>query len=228
MNEIMEVLSPILGDELAKDIIRYRNSLGRVKSFDVYRAKITLRLLMQSPDPRLAAWEYLHRAANSKSLTVEYVKACVHYDPETGIFTARLSRQNSPAGRVLGTLGSHGYLSTSLAGHSVLLHRLAWFYEFGVWPEATDHIDRDRLNNRLANLRGCSLQENNWNLPQHPNNKSGFTGVTWDNRKHKWFASIRVGGKTKSLGRFTEKEDASAAYQRAVAEHRGHFLGDAA
>lgn len=228
MNEIMAVLSPILGDELAADIIQHRNSLGRVKQFDVYRAKITLRLLMQSPDPRLAAWEYLHRAENSKCLTVEYVKACVHYDADTGLFTARLSRQNSPAGRILGTIGSHGYLSASLAGNHILLHRLAWFYEFGVWPGNIDHIDRDKLNNRLANLRECSLQENNWNLPDLVTNKTGVRGVTWDKARGKWLASIRVNGKTKSLGRYHDIADAASAYASAVKQYRGHFLGEAA
>lgn len=229
MKEILEILAPVLGEELAKDVIAHRNSRGRVKLFDTYRAQKTLGLFLKSPDPRLAAWEYLNRAANSKDLTQEYVKACLHYDQETGVFTRRIYRgHTSLPGTVAGTVGSHGYLSACLAGRHVLLHRLAWFYVHGEWPENIDHVDRDRLNNRLANLRECSLQENNWNLPQMATNRSGVKGVTWDKSKRKWFASIRVNGKTKSLGRYHDINEAARAYADAVKQYRGHFLGEVA
>lgn len=225
MNEIMEILSPVLGEDLAKDIIAHRNSRGRAKLFDTYRARKTLGLFLKSPDPRLAAWEYLNRDENAKNLTQEYVKACLSYDPETGIFTRRLYRShNSLPGTHAGTIGSHGYVTTCLAGQHVLLHRLAWFYEYGVWPENIDHRDRDKLNNRFANLRECSLQENNWNLPASPRNTSGVRGVSWDSRSKKWMATIRVEGKSQYLGKFKDKDAAAAAYNDAVFKHRGHFL----
>lgn len=226
MNSVMRILGPVLGEDLASDIISYRNSRGCVKDFDVYRARITLNILMKSPDPKLAAWEYLNRDANSKNLSVEYLKACVNYDSDTGIFTRKLYRgHNSLPGTEINTVGSHGYIDTYLAGRLYLVHRLAWLYENGEWPEYIDHIDRNKLNNRILNLRACTPQENNWNLPKHPKNKSGVTGVTWDAKRRKWYASISLDGKTKSLGAHSDIGDAKKAYEDAVIENRGHFLG---
>lgn len=61
-------------------------------------------------------------------------------------------------------------------------------------------------------------------LPDSKRNKSGVRGVSWDRKRRKWYASIRVSNKTKALGRYDDIDEASAAYQAAVKRHRGHFL----
>lgn len=224
---VLDLLATAVGEDLAEQIIKLRESKDTVKPFDLYRANITLELFKKSPDPELAAWEYVNRAANMTELTVEYARKCISYDPSSGIFTSRLfmgSGKRLP-GDPLGSVGSHGYMTTMVAGRAYLLHRLAWFMVHGRWPkEAIDHIDQNKLNNRLSNLRECTLGENNWNLPLSPLNSSGVTGVHWDKRSGRWMATIRADGKTKYLGKFKQKDDAASAYQSAVSRYRGHFL----
>lgn len=225
MNPVMKILSPFLGEDLAEELISYRNSLGRVKEFDSYRAKITLSIFLKSPDPKLAAWEYMNRSKNAEVLSSEYMKSCLSYDPSTGIFTRRIYRgHKSLPGTEINSIGSHGYIEACLSGRLYLAHRLAWFHETGEWPEYVDHIDRNKLNNRIDNLRSCTVQENNWNLPDNPRNTSGIRGVSWDRPSGKWMATIRGEGKTRYLGKFEDKNDAAKAYEDAVARYRGHFL----
>ena len=87
-----------------------------------------------------------------------------------------------------------------------------------------DHIDGDRTNNRIENLRLATKAENGWNR-QHldKRNSSGFTGVYWCIRDQKWRARIKVNGKNIHIGYFTNKQDAIAARRLAEATHFGEF-----
>lgn len=216
------LLAAIIGSDLAAKVVAMRGARERVRRFDLYRAKLTLAVFQRASDPKLSAWEYVNRAANRKSLTQEYLKACVIYDAETGIFTARLPAQSRQEGDTLGSSGgSHGYLSVAVGGKAYLAHRLAWFYVHGEWPEQIDHIDRDRHNNRIANLRSCTNQENNWN-------KVGATGATWSARRQRWVAKIGHNSKTHTLGYFATLDEARACYLAEAARLRGHFLQETA
>lgn len=218
-----DILRPVIGDDLARAVISARSARGAKKNFDAYRANITLAMFKRASDPRLSAWEYVNRESNNRELTREYLRACVVYDAETGVFTARLPSSSRNEGDVLGSVGNHGYLSISVAQRSYLAHRLAWFYVNGEWPELIDHIDRDRRNNRLSNLRNCSFVENAWNVSPRPN-LSGVTGVNWFAARGKWVAKISSGGRTKTLGYFDSIEAAARAREAAVEAARGHFL----
>lgn len=224
MNELMEILSPVLGEELAKDIIAHRTSHVTVKPFDQYRAKLALASFWRSPEPRVAAWEVIHRKENKQELSPDYLKACFRYDRDTGAFTRRISLGKEIAGSVAGSQLSSGYLTISVAGRPYLAHRLAWLHEKGMWPKFIDHIDRDKTNNRISNLRECTIQENNWNLSTNSLNTSGTRGVHWDSKRRKWMATIRVDGRTKALGRFEDIRDADKAYRAAVSQYRSAFL----
>jgi hypothetical protein len=216
------ILAVVIGSDLAAQVVAMRAARDRVKRFDSYRAKLTLAVFQRASDPKLSAWEYVNRAANRKSLTQEYLKACVAYDAETGIFTAKLPAQSRQEGDILGSPGgSHGYLSVAVGGKAYLAHRLAWFYVHGEWPEQIDHVDRDRRNNRLSNLRPCTNQENNWN-------KAGAIGATWNSRRQRWVAKICHNSKTRTLGYFATLDEARACYQAEALKLRGHFLQEAA
>jgi hypothetical protein len=222
VHEPEDILAPVVGHELARQVIAMRDSKGRSKSFDAYRARITLAMFQRATDPKLAAWEYVNRAANKEQLTREYLRACVSYDPVEGIFRSRIPSAKRPEGeRLVGTPGSHGYLSISVGGKSYLVHRLAWLYETGEWPEQIDHIDRDRQNNRFSNLRACTNQENNWN-------KVGAVGATWNGSRRKWVSKITHNGKSLTLGYFETMEEARARYLAEATKLRGHFVGEAA
>jgi hypothetical protein len=81
-----------------------------------------------------------------------------------------------------------------------------------------DHIDNDRTNNRVENLRWCSFSENSFNSSIPKNNKSGHKGVHWSERDKRWIAQIKHNNKTHNLGRFTNKEDAIFARQKKANE----------
>jgi|GEM_PF-379607 len=134
----------------------------------------------------------------------------IDYEPETGTFTwlnrERGYRPGTKAGTVRG-----GYLHIMIDGIDYSAHRLAWFYSTQKWPKQDiDHIDQDKLNNRLLNLRDVSRSENNRNKACW--RQGEYTGVTKSNSLiNPWRASIRVNGKLIHLGSFSTKEAASSA-----------------
>jgi hypothetical protein len=85
-----------------------------------------------------------------------------------------------------------------------------------------DHINGDRLNNKKANLRVCSLTENNRNVGRSRRNTSGYKGVSFDKRRGKWRAYIHYAGHQKHLGMFETPQEADKAYRRAMVL----FFGD--
>lgn len=151
--------------------------------------------------------------------TVADLHQVVRYDPITGRFF-------NPGGKEKKLRVDHrGYYRVSLARYGKkLAHRLAWALMNGSWPKQhIDHIDHDKLNNRYSNLRQCSHNDNQHNQPKRRNNKSGFKGVCWMKSNRKWHAQICTNSKVKSLGFFTEKEDAARAYDIAALELHGEF-----
>ena len=86
-----------------------------------------------------------------------------------------------------------------------------------------DHINRNTLDNRKANLRIVDRFQNARNRSRNSNNKSGFKGVCWNKNEERWVASIRVNWKLLFLGYFDLAEDAARAYDKAAIEHFGEF-----
>ncbi len=92
---------------------------------------------------------------------------------------------------------------------------------YGTWPDEIDHIDGNAGNNRLGNLRSVSHAENMRNRAKQMNNKSGFTGVSWNNRRSRWEAYIKLSGKKVGLGLYDTRDAAVAA--RVAAEQCAGF-----
>jgi hypothetical protein len=108
-------------------------------------------------------------------------------------------------------------LQAKLLYKTYLLHRLAWFYVTAKWPQQhIDHINGDKKDNRICNLREATNSENMQNvLSAMSRSKSKVRGVSWDASRNKWTAHICVDGKQKNLGRFEELAEASLVYQQA-------------
>ena len=148
-------------------------------------------------------------------LTQEYLKSILDYDQETGIFTWKVSFSNKvKIGSVANSKHNAGYLCVRINYKSYLLHRLAWFYVHGVWPEyQIDHINLNRKDNRLSNLRSATNQENNNNRTRcHKNNKSGFLGVFYCKIMKRYVSKIMVDGKSINLGYFETPIEAHDEY----------------
>ncbi len=85
-----------------------------------------------------------------------------------------------------------------------------------------DHINGDRGDNRISNLRVVTSTENNRNKAINKNNTSGVTGVTWSKSRRKWIAQIHIGKIGKALGGFDRVEDAIAARKNAETRYGFH------
>lgn len=155
-------------------------------------------------------------AKPSIPLTVERLKTLVHYDPETGTFTAACDRPGGiMTGQRLGWKSGKGYIYIMLDRRNYKANRLAWLYMKGYWPpHQVDHINHDKADDRWANLRAATNQENQRNIRKpRKDNGSGVRGVGWHKRIGKWQASIRVDGRLVALGYF-ESIDAAAKVRR--------------
>ena len=161
--------------------------------------------------------EHNYSTAQANELTAEYLRSVLHYSPETGIFTWKVSTSRRvKTGDIAGSPEGHGYLQIRLQRRPHKAHRLAWLYVYGVWPtDQIDHINRIRTDNRIANLREVSHKQNNQNRSKPSNNTSGHPGVFWYKKNSKWQAYITHNQKKVHLGCFTDLEAAIAARKAA-------------
>ena len=150
-------------------------------------------------------------------LTAEYLRSILDYNPDTGIFTRKVSTSRSvKVGDVAGSPNGRGYLQISVLSRDYLAHRLAWLHHFGVWPkDQLDHINRIRTDNRIANLREVTNKQNLQNAGKPSNNTSGHPGVHWNKQKSKWQVKITHNQKNIHLGYFSILEEAIAARKAA-------------
>lgn len=152
-------------------------------------------------------------------LTQERLKELLQYEPESGLFFWTILKGGWPRpGRPAGSTNSEGYRKIGIDRRYYFSHRLAWLYVHGAWPtKCIDHINGDRTDNRMANLREVTVHENNFNVTA-VRAASGYIGVYLDKRTKTWTAAIRANGRTKTLGRHKTPEAAHEAYQRAKRE----------
>ena len=158
-----------------------------------------------------------HIVPQRPELTAEYLRSVLHYSPETGIFTRKISTAHRvKVGDAAGCPGGGGYLRIQLQGRRYKAHRLAWLYVYGEWPkDQLDHTNRIRTDNRIANLREVTNKQNGQNRSKPSNNTSGHPGVSWNKRISKWQAQIKHNYKDVYLGCFATIEEALSARKAA-------------
>jgi hypothetical protein len=163
-------------------------------------------------------------AAPIVPLTVERLRDLLDYDPATGLFSRRVILSSYPRPCV-GTRHNGGYLLISVAGKQHLAHRLAWLHVHGQWPQhGIDHIDGNKQNNAISNLRDASKTLNAQNYKRAKrDNKTGFLGVS--KKYNRFKAQIKFAGRNKLIGSFATAEEAHAAYLVAKRKfHEGNTL----
>jgi hypothetical protein len=151
-----------------------------------------------------------------RQLPVDRVRDALDYDHVTGQFVWKNTSHNSRvmAGENAGhTCPRHGYVFIGIDRVVYRAHRLAWAHFYGEWPaNQIDHINGDRQDNRIANLREATNAQNAQNMGIKKSNTSGVPGVSWHDRAGKWSAQITIGGKKRHLGLFECRETAHEVY----------------
>lgn len=165
------------------------------------------------------------------NLTAEEARRLFHYDPDFGVMMWLprdpvnqyvRSWNTKYAGSPVGSISAEGYLETSVYDVSYQVHRLTWLVAHGVWPEMIDHINHNRLDNRLFNLRSVDNTTNLRNSSLFSTSTSGINGVTWDRFASKWKVQIRTNGKNIHLGRFGSLDDAARCRKAADVKYGFH------
>lgn len=157
-------------------------------------------------------------------IDVKNISDYLDYNSETGIFVWRVKTKTSNVGDVAGNANWRGYVSIWIANKRYYAHRLAWAFCNGSWPIGDiDHINEDKSDNRIVNLRVASRSENMFNRGCNKNNTSGMKGVVFCKTTNRWRAQMMVNRKSVNIGRFKTREAAANAYMLKAQEIRGEF-----
>lgn len=140
------------------------------------------------------------------------------YDPLSGEVRWKTGVSNMMAGELAGAKHPSGYIVITFNSRTYKLHRLIWILLFGQIPDGfyLDHINGNRTDNRLQNLRLATNAQNQQNRPAPKNNSSGYRGVCWHKQMQKWWARYTHNGVRYSVGMFDTPEAAYAAYKAAI------------
>lgn len=201
----------------------------RANSDRAERARRFLNVLM------LSGFRYNNHTAKTRDSNmkinplppIDYLRECFSYNPDTGLLTwhdrpdshfqaaSKAKRHRTLyAGRQVGTLNPNGYLVVRLthdAEHKLYpVHRIAFAMHHGDTELLVDHINGNRTDNRIANLRAVTHGGNLANM--HAVKRQGLQGAFWDQSRGKWLAQIKRNYRSVHLGRFDTEQEAHAAY----------------
>ena len=148
----------------------------------------------------------------SKDISTEYLKQRLLYDCDTGVFTRIKTPRKDRLGKEAGSLGVLGYTQIYLNGTLHYAHRLAWLYVYGEYPKnMIDHVDGNRANNAISNLRDVTSQGNRQNMRRAMrDNKTGLLGASKSRKGY--VAQICINGKQTYLGLYETALLAHEAY----------------
>ncbi len=138
-------------------------------------------------------------------LTQEYLAKLFRYDDGKLIWLDNVCRVKVKD-KVAGTLGTNGYRTVTIAKHKYLAHRLVWILLKGTEPIFIDHINQNKLDNRIENLRSVEILQNRQNLKAHKNNTIGFGGI--NKVANKYIATLSYKNNKQTLGSFDTLEEA--------------------
>ena len=171
---------------------------------------------------------------------IKWLYECFELDADTGILVwkarpvhhfkaPRYQKRHHTlyAGKEVGNISSEGYRVVKVTWNGTRLewkqHRVIWAMHYGQWPTKNiDHIDGNKANNAITNLREVTAQENSKNSRMPKNNTSGHVGVNFNKQSGKWKAYIKVSGKWVYLKTYANIEDAIAARQAAEIKYGFH------
>ena len=162
-----------------------------------------------------------HKGPPPHVLDAQTMHELFDYDPETGsLVWRRTVCARVQKGRHAGTPSGKGYLRVMVSGKNYYVHRIAYAMTWGSWPEQIDHIDGDRSNNRISNLRGVTNLINSHNVRRKKLGNTGVRGIYFNKRFSSFYATIFANRKRIYVGAFKNLSDAEAAVNAAREKHQ--------
>ena len=150
----------------------------------------------------------------------------LQYSPELGgsCLSWKKSKFPQKVGAMAGSIKSDKYWRIVVGGKTLLAHRIVWFLHHNCFPTADlDHIDNNRLNNKIENLREATRSQNNMNTPQSKRNTSGVKNVSFHKRQKKWEVRVQVNRKMINFGYYDDLELAELIAIEAREKHHGNY-----
>jgi len=171
-----------------------------------------------------------------KELSIVFLKECFEYSADTGCLTWKkrpeghfktkqgfINFNRDNAGNPVGSINNRQYLTTRLKGKVQIVHRLIWAIHYGEYPHGfVDHINGNRSDNRIENLRIVDNEQNTRNAKRYANNSSGQTGIHQRKDNGKYYAFISDGKRKVNLGQYLTFDEALAARKLAEIKYGYH------
>ena len=140
----------------------------------------------------------------------------ISYNPSTGTL------HRVPSGKMAGTVCTDtGYIRFSYKNKNYLAHRVAWYLTHGEWPEQIDHINRDRSDNKIENLRAVTYSQQSTNKVGW--GASGKKGVYFHKGRGKWHARVHFKSKCHHVGYYDNLDEAKHDYDKKAKELHGEY-----
>jgi hypothetical protein len=159
----------------------------------------------------------LKRSNSMSNFDFSFLKEHLEYNSYSGEFAwVKSPARSVKAGSAAGRLRPDGYVNIQIKGKLYFAHRIAWLMTYGEWPEKQiDHINGNRSDNRIANLRKVSRSQNGQNRKPNIGSATGVPGVTWYAPTDRWLVRITLNQKTIHIGYFNAIDEAVSARQTA-------------
>jgi len=157
-------------------------------------------------------------------VTQELLQSMFDYHEDGYFIRKKTTSRLGKAGNVAGMLDKNvGYVRVGLAGKNWLLHRLIYMMHYGYMPDEVDHVNGNKLDNKIENLRAATKIENQRNRTSNSNNTSGHKNVSWSKCHKKWSVTLSYARKKNHIGYFEDVELADLVAQEARDKYHGRF-----
>lgn len=155
-------------------------------------------------------------------ITQEYLKDYFCYENGELIRIKKLSNA-SQLNKAIGKINRNGYVEARIGYKLYRLHRLIWLFHYGYLPEFIDHIDGNRSNNKIENLREATKSQNMHNAKMRINNTSGIKGVYWNKANKNWRVRFKIHNIFKDFGSFNNIELAELVANEVRSKYHKQF-----